>query len=294
MFPKSVFLLNPTAGGRGCGSLRADLLKAFGPIDLVETRSREDVMERARKALAGGTEMVVAVGGDGTVNAAVQGFFTAGKAVRADAMLGVIGCGTGSDYVRSLGFARSWREYLATPRPNLVDVGGLEAGGAEERFVNMASFGMSAVAVAGKNRAPFWQPKVLRYLIPTVAAAVQEKPQPVRVTLDGRLIERPLLALLIAKGRYAGGGMRLSHGAMDDGFFTVTLVGALAPLTVLANLHRIYNGRLGAIPGIEQVQARRVSVETAVPWPYEIDGEVRAPVTRADVSLLPRSLSVAT
>jgi diacylglycerol kinase family enzyme len=289
---KALYLFNPAAGGRRRQRVLADLVETLGKVALIETTSREDVVERTRAALLDGTELVVAIGGDGTVNAAVQGYFAAGRPLRPAARLAVVDCGTGSDYARSLGSGRSWRERLTAPQALPVDVGTAVTDSGAEHFVNMISFGVSAMAVAGKNRAAAWQPAFLRYLLPTVGAAIQGKPQTVRVDMDGRVVEAPLLALLVAKGRYAGGGMRVGQGALDDGELTVTLVGPLAPLTVLSHLHRIYDGRLGAVPGIEQVRARRVQITTPTPWPYEMDGEVRPPTRSAAVSLLPRSLVV--
>ena len=149
-------IVNPAAGAGKTGRQWPQIMGLFRKHGL---RFEHDITEApghavdlARMAVGKGYEMVVAVGGDGTINEIVNGLYKEGS--NGHALLGIISTGTGSDYIKSLGLPHRYEEackLLLTPKKRRVDLGVAEYdvnGHREERlFVNFAGLGFDAEIV---------------------------------------------------------------------------------------------------------------------------------------------------
>ncbi|MEO8800784.1 MAG: acylglycerol kinase family protein, partial [Polyangiaceae bacterium] len=104
-------IVNPQSGGGKTGrtfsSMQRTFENALGPIDVVFTSQSGHAVDLAEKSATEGRELVVAVGGDGTLNEVVNGLMRAidSKAVAADKTpaIGIVGQGTGGDFRKTLG-----------------------------------------------------------------------------------------------------------------------------------------------------------------------------------------------
>src|SRR3954471_12594712 len=104
--PRTVVVVNPNSQGGRLGKRwpeLADLLQRQFPFDDVHTRAPGDATVLVREALRAGAERIVAIGGDGTVNEVVNGFFENGKPIAPEASFALIPFGTGGDFRRTLG-----------------------------------------------------------------------------------------------------------------------------------------------------------------------------------------------
>jgi YegS/Rv2252/BmrU family lipid kinase len=282
---KRIFVINPKAGA-GLGQRALTRLESYfrhrgSSFEAVISRSREDIVQRTREALRAGAEQIIAVGGDGTVNAVVNGFFENGALVRPTACLAVAQAGSGSDYFRGLTNAarHDWRDIVLRPAVRPVDVARLEtvvhAGVNQLYFINMATFGMSAEVVRRKaSMSPLW-PKTLRYLLPTVRGLFSARASRVRVTVDGTVLERDAFCIIVAKGAYSGGGMRFgSRVALDDGRFEVTLFRPMPAWKMLIKTPKLYSGNLHDEPTVEKLSGSQIRIEADPPFLAEVDGDV--------------------
>jgi diacylglycerol kinase family enzyme len=282
---KRIFIINPNAGTglrrRGLERLEAYFRRRGSSFEAIVSRSREDVIQRTREALRQGAEQIVAVGGDGTVNAVANGFFESGELVRPGACLAVALAGSGSDYFRGLTQAarHDWRDIVLCPVIRPVDVARLETldgtDAAPLYFLNMATFGMSAEVVRQKAlMSPLW-PRSLRYLLPTVRGLFHARESRVRLTVDGQVLEREAFCIMVAKGAYSGGGMRFgSQVALDDGRFEVTLFRPMPVWKMLVKTPKLYSGALHNEPTIEKLTACRIAIDAVPPLLAEVDGDV--------------------
>lgn len=254
-----------------------------------------ELIEETTRALQEGYEQIVAVGGDGTVNAAANGFFDPqGNPFRPEACLAVAPLGSGSDFFKTLqGKSKSnWREIVLDPKLIQADVGVFEKEQERTCFLNMASVGTSAEIVRKKESLPGWVPRKLCYVIPTLQQVTRLRPFSAEVILDGNAIHSRLINLFIAKGMYAGGGMRFGGSvALDDGLFEITLVEAIKATVALRSLHRLFTGSLDQVEGVRKVQASHVKILTDDSVPIEIDGE-NCGVLPAEFRLMRRSLKI--
>ncbi|MDQ5837044.1 MAG: hypothetical protein M3379_09725, partial [Acidobacteriota bacterium] len=289
MSPLPLIIVNPASAGGATGAawpgMASEVRRHFGPFEVAFTKQGGEAVEIAEREARAGRRLLIACGGDGTVNEVAGGILRAG----APSELGVLPSGTGGDFRRTIrmplrtadaalalreGLTRavdagrvafkSDRRQLTDGVGELTSSGGeLTGGGAEEEtrfFLNVASFGMGGEVIRRvKERAGLTAgaSRVLGGKLSFALAAIQstlafEKPA-VRVALDARAESQLTVTnFCIANARYFGGGMKIAPAALlDDGLFDVVAVGDLSALKVLANSYRVY---LGTHLGMRQVQ----------------------------------------
>jgi YegS/Rv2252/BmrU family lipid kinase len=279
-----VVIVNPSSAG---GQTRArwpriegELREAFGQsaelgsFRHVFTERGGHATELARDALVGGASLVIAMGGDGTLNEVVNGFFDAeGAPVRPGAAVGLLPAGTGGDFSRSVDAPRAIRDAAAriaaaTPRP--IDVGRiafLDNDGKKQirHFINVCSFGISGVVDRFVNRSSKALGGKVGYFLATVRATLAYKNARVRISFDDREAEeQAVYCVAISNGRYFGGGMKIAPKAeIDDGLFDVVTLGDVAPARILVEGTRIYGGNHLDLPYVSSTRARKVRAESA-------------------------------
>src|SRR5947209_2281124 len=145
-----LIIVNPASAGGATGAawpgLASEVRRHFGPFEVAFTRRGGEAEEIAEREARAGRALVVACGGDGTINEVVNGILRAG----ARAELGVLPSGTGSDFRRTLKIptrAADAARHLRDGETRVLDAGRVHftsEGGEEETrfFLNVASFGM--------------------------------------------------------------------------------------------------------------------------------------------------------
>ncbi len=312
------FILNPTAQSRRAGRRRAELEAALArrgvAYALVETQRPGHAEGLAREAAAG-HDVVVAAGGDGTVQEVARGLYAAGLAGTA-AALGVLPMGTGNDFARALGmpralgtaraFGRALDALLAAPTVAL-DLGRVRCeeqaeGGAPVRheavFTNGLGIGFDALAALGARRFKALGGRAA-YLIGVLHAlrAWQRTDVAARVvTGDGpaerMLHDGPVLLIEIGNGPSVGGGFLLTPDAVPgDGLLDVCAVARASTGRILRILPSAFSGGHVGAPEVAMGRARRVTIRLSAPLPVHADGEALTPCAWAlDVEVLPGAL----
>jgi diacylglycerol kinase (ATP) len=305
-----IIIVNPASAGGATGrawpGVASVVRQHFGPFEVAFTKRSGEAVEIAEREARAGRRLVIACGGDGTINEVANGILRA----EAEAELGLLPSGTGGDFRRTLGIptrtadaARALRE----GETRLMDAGRVtftnESGTEESRFfVNVASFGMGGDVikrVKSREGLPAGAARLLGGRLSFAAAALQaavtfEKPS-VRVSLDGGAESQLTVAnFCVANARYFGGGMKIAPNAkVDDGCFDVVAVGDVTALNVLVNSYRLYLGTHLGMQEVRHALARRVRAESVSDTvvKLEVDGELvgRLP---AEFELLPGALRV--
>lgn len=298
-----LLVVNPHAGaGRAekrVPALTKALHEAGATFDIARTSGPGDATTIVREALQRGVRGVAVVGGDGTLNEAVNGFFDVnGAVIDASAWLGPLSCGTGGDFRKTIGHgnvsngagidALVTRMLWSKPRP--VDVGWLEyvandGSAATRAFLNIASFGVAGLVDRLVNETPKWMGGTPAFLIGTLRALSRYESQRVRVTLDERAPrETAIINLAVANGRFFGGGMHIAPRAViDDGLFDVIGL-EMAVRDSLALTGHIYAGTHIGRRGVSSERAKVVRAEPVRDSDHvllDVDGEApgRLPAT---------------
>ena len=292
---RTFIIANPQAGA---GSVKKEwevierLIKAtLSEYDVAFTHGPGHATLLAREALRAGWEQVVCVGGDGTLNEVVNGFFEPPDAsaryalqegwvvrkredlspIQPQAVLGLVPIGTGGDFRRSLGLMGGWRqaiERLGGKDSRAIDLGQLgfinHQGQLDMRlFINIASAGLAGRVDHLANTS--W--KGLGGKASFAAAAVRglltwnNLDAVIRLD-DLEEQEQRLMNCVVANGQYFGGGMRVAPGAaLDDGLFQLVVMGDLGRLSSIPKMGKLYTGDHLKERGIWHRDARTVAVK---------------------------------
>jgi YegS/Rv2252/BmrU family lipid kinase len=288
MARKVVFVVNPASSGGSTGRqwrwIGARFRERLGDFGELFTARPMDAVLLARRALQDGADVVVAVGGDGTINEVVNGFFDEeGRPVRPGAALAVLPQGTGGDFRRTFG----WHESLDATVARLVagqerplDVGRVdftvEGGGRRARhFANIASFGSSGLVDRYVNETTKILGGKASFAIGSLRGMLRWKDRRVRLRFDGGEPEElPITVVAVANGQYFGGGMWVAPGARtDDGELDVTIWSGYGLMDFVTKSRKIYDGRHLQLPGTRTLKARRVDAESDEEVLLDVDGE---------------------
>jgi YegS/Rv2252/BmrU family lipid kinase len=287
--PGVAFVVNGSlvrGGGHFLALCREAAARYGWRADLLVTEKAEAGIAAANSAALDGVDLVVAVGGDGTVRGCAEGLM--GTAVP----LAIVPQGTANLLARTLRIPRQPRAALAVA----LGSGGVDrtidlAVADEVPFTAMAGMGLDAAVVAGtrlKHR--------FGWLAYAMSGAVHLALAPASFSIrldDGAPIERQARSVVVGNsGLLPGGFCLLPRARLDDG---VLDVGVLAPhglfgwtrlaARVLTRSHR--QDRM-----LERFQARKVEITTQAPLPREVDGEIVTAGRTLTAAILPSALTV--
>ncbi len=297
-------IVNPTAG-RGATGRKWPLIKARLELnglgyDLKFTSEKGHAIQIAKQAADEGYSFIVAVGGDGTVNEVANGILSSHN--RKQTTLGVINTGTGSDYIRTVGTPRdpvAACDFLDRKDRFLVDVGLVEYvkdGNKERRFfINYAGTGFDSEVAEGTNRMPKirFVSNTIPYVLSLLRTLAGYKNKTVNLTIDEDTRIGRVLSVIVANGRYVGGGMKVAPGAeLSDGKFDVVTINDVGKCELLRAFPRIYSGTHITHPKVDLQLACHVRVEPVERMAVSADGELLGECP-ATFDIVPQALAVA-
>jgi YegS/Rv2252/BmrU family lipid kinase len=282
-------------------TIRLALKAHFREFKYVFTEKPRQATEIASGLLRDGFDLIIGVGGDGTMNEISSGFFSddSGQAINRDAALGMIPSGTGSDFIRFMKVPREFEKSVALIKNSLtkkIDIGRITYGGAQNRsqyFINVADFGLGAEVIRRMSSVPSTQRGALTYYRGLLATLLNYRSKRVTLTIDGgRRIQGEYLIGAVANGRIFGGGMIIAPQAeADDGYFDLVLVEHMKKLEIIGNTRLLYSGTIARNPKVTMIKARHIKVESAQEVFTEFDGEMGGTLP-AEFSVIEKALNV--
>ncbi|MBI2341063.1 MAG: diacylglycerol kinase family lipid kinase [Deltaproteobacteria bacterium] len=268
------FIVNPAAGrgrlGRDWPDIQNLLSRDLGPVAHHLTRTPRDGEEAVRCALKEGFDLIVAVGGDGTLSNCLNGFIWNDKAVNPKAALGILPFGTGSDFARYFKIPRDPRNFAArlqNRKTSVVDIGKATCRDSSGKktvryFVNIASAGIVGRVDYWSNHAPWIFGSKGAYVYGSVRGLLEYRPAPVFYSADGEREEVEPLMILVANGPHFGSGMRPAPMARpNDGLFDVVAVEKMTFLQTLNFFPRLYTGGHVKLPQVKSLKTRKVAMD---------------------------------
>jgi len=284
------------------GEIRDGLKSFIREFKFEFTEKPLHATDLARQAIKDGTELVIGVGGDGTMNEIANGFFEDRRIINPETTLGVVPSGTGCDLIKSLNIPAGLKDALKviSEAPSvLMDVGKVRfrsnSGGEEDRFfLNVADFGLGGEVVRRVTERRL-QRKASSYVRCLITTMVQYKNKRVRIRVDGKdLPEGEYLIGAVANGKIFGKGMKVAPGArLDDGLFDTVLVRGFKFFEFCRHGWKLMNGSHITHPKVTVVRGSKVEA-----WPednedvlLELDGDQlgRLPAT---FEIIPRNLLI--
>lgn len=284
---RTFVVVNPAsaagATGRRWDRIARHLSRAIGSFDHAFTEGPQHATALTRAALEDGVELVVAVGGDGTLNEVAGGFFDGRRPVAPGARLGIIPHGTGSDLARAVGLGTTIEDAcarLSGRDARVIDVGharftGHDGQEAQRVFLNECSFGCGgAVAHAITPGAKRLGGKPA-FMLATVRTLLWYQEQAVTVAVDDGAPEPMTITnYAVCNGQYFGGGMRVAPDArLDDGRLDVTVWTGFGLADFVLKRRALYDGTHRREPGTRILGATTVTATSPERVLLELDGE---------------------
>ena len=286
-------IINPISGGARLetAAVRADLARQV--IERHGDRPEIFVTERsghardlARAAVARGMRLVMAWGGDGTINevASVLAF--------GEIPLAIVPAGSGNGLATELGISRRPERAIAAAlasAPRLIDVGELEG----RLFVNLAGIGIDAYVAEQFNSGGNPRRGFAGYVRLAGRALRTYASQRYRITTATQQLEAQALTVTIANASQWGNGAQIAPGArVDDGLVDLVVIEERSRFRTVCQLPRLFNGTVARIRGCTISRVKQATIECETPMMFHVDGEPVAGGTTLRARVHPGALYV--
>ena len=278
----TVFLVNPASANGSTGRRWPELARRAAAAGLEGSTLFSErpghLAELAREAALDGAELLVVVGGDGSVNEVANGLAGLGRQPE----VAIVPRGTGWDFSRTFGIPRKVDDAVHVALEGdvrTIDVGrasyrAWDGSDATTSFANVASAGMSGAIAQRANETTKALGGKASYLWATFAVFSGWEATEIEVVVDGERRTGRMFDVVVANGRFFGGGLQICPEAEpDDGLFDVLTIGDVTKRDLVLTMPKMYRGTHLPHPKAELLRGPSVTVTSETPLPIELDGE---------------------
>jgi diacylglycerol kinase (ATP) len=297
-------IMNPAAGhGNGLHAL-PQIEQLFTQhnvsYNLVRTERPGHGIELTRQAINEGYEVIVAGGGDGTMNEVINGLMESkleGKVIPA---LGVLSVGRGNDFAGSVGIPTDLEggfQALVAGNRRIVDVGRVVGGKYPQGryFGNCVGVGFDAITTIEVSKLPRWGGYLSFMAAVLKTVFLYNKAPLARIEFDGKVITQRSLLISIMNGRRLGGGFIMAPNSLpDDGVFDLCIAEQMNSFEVIKMIPHFTRGDQATQPSIKTGQAAKISITAQDgPLPAQTDGEIICvDGSQLEVEVIPRQIEI--
>lgn len=288
---KTRFIFNPCSGRNRARPQFARTIRDFIAARSIDahfemTEGPGHATELAREAVRTGHELVVAVGGDGTMNEVAQGLIDSPTA------LALVPCGSGNGLARHLGLPRSWAGALDLATGTGSRIVSVDTGMANGRpFFNAMGLGMDADVSRRFNR-------LTRRGLPAYARVAWSALRELRsercvITCGPNSQTMDILLIAVANSDQYGNNARIAPGArVDDGRLDLVAVEAISLARAATLVPRLFLGNIDRSRHVRRLNAASFIIDRPSAGIIHTDGETHATGARIEVAVRPRSLRI--
>ncbi|NVM53074.1 MAG: diacylglycerol kinase family lipid kinase [Candidatus Helarchaeota archaeon] len=306
-----LFIINPKAANK---KAEKKWYKEIEPIlefkgmeyHCIFTEYPNHATELAKAAIKEGEEkFIVAVGGDGTFNEVANGLFENNQPIDPQCILGVISCGTGSDFIKTAEIPKLFTDavnILESGEIQRQDVGiarftDFEGNPSTRLFINVADTGLGGDVVNRVNRTTKRLGGKMTFLIGSIRGIIHHHKAETRIILDNNeatAYEFNANMTCVCIGKYFGGGMMISPNSIStDGLFNIITIQDASRWKLLRNIGKIYDGSHLKMPEvIEHPLCKKIQVISEDPVFLDLDGEQVTKAETFEFEIIPKSLPV--
>lgn len=296
---KTELIINLTAGG---GKPRPHLKTIFKYLKengfnfkVSYTSHHGEAIELARKAADKGMDLIVSIGGDGTVNEIVNGIMKS----KNNPSLGIIPLGWANDFIKSVNIPSDITQacqILVQGKIKKIDIGVINS---QIYFANICGVGFDAEVAQLANQMKSKHPnlRILSAFV-YVFATVKKLLSPfgyhnVKIKFNGQKIHSKILFIAISNGKFYGGRFKITPRAiLDDGLLEICLVEEMGRFKYLSIIPKVFKGTHTSIKGISFYRAKEVVIESSEIILAQVSGEVIEGQKKFTITLLPKSLKL--
>ncbi|NTW11915.1 MAG: diacylglycerol kinase family lipid kinase [Anaerolineales bacterium] len=278
MHRKIKVILNPMAdmgnAWRAARDLRS-ITEQHGGIDWSGTVYPGHAIDLAKQAE--GYDMVIAMGGDGTVHEVMNGLMQIPEDRRP--ILGVVPVGSGNDFGHGIGASTSPAEALnraINGESSTVDLGLMTDGhGRREYFDNTLGIGFGAMVTIRSHQLPLLR-GFLMYLTSVIQTIILDhNPISMQIEMDGKKMEESIIYLILCNGRREGGGFLIAPDAkIDDGLLDYAMITNVSRLKMFRILPEVMKGTHGRFKEVTLGKCKKFTLTADRPLYIHADGEI--------------------
>lgn len=302
MHRKVKIILNPMADMGNAWRVARDLrsiTEQHGGVDWSGTVYPGHAIELAKQAGEQGYDMVIAMGGDGTVHEVVNGLMKVPEEKRP--VLGVVPVGSGNDFGHGLGLSRKSSESLngaLNGEASTIDLCRMtDENGRTEFFNNTLGIGFGAMVTIRSHRIPLIR-GFLMYLISVIQTIILDhNPIHMQIETDDEKWEQKVIYLVLCNGPREGGGFLIAPDAkIDDGIIHYAMITDVSRAMMFRIVPEVMKGTHGRFKQVRMGTCKRFSLTANRPLYIHADGEIyTGPGTdlrKASFEVLPNALKV--
>jgi len=285
---KILFIINPISGGHNKTKIVKAIPKILDnntfDISILQTEYAGHASEMAKKAVAGNVDIVVAVGGDGTINE------VASQLVNTNTALAVIPCGSGNGLARDLGISLHYKKALqliSSQKIKKIDVGVCN----NQYFLSLAGIGFDAKVAYDFNRGK--KRKFFGYAWAVLKDFFSSKIQYFEVELENEIITGDFFFITIANCSQWGYNVKVAPDAkLNDGLFSVILCKKPSVFSIFPFGIKALSGKITHSKYVTCKSSQKVTIHSNSPFYYHIDGDAKGISEQIEVGILHNALSI--
>ena len=286
---EKIFLIINKYAGHGQGAKALDIVVPFLEKNgkLVEydfTNEPGHATELAQKAAIDGFDLIVAVGGDGTVNEVAQGL------IGGSTPMGIIPMGSGNGLARELGISMNMKKSARTliqEENLLLDVCKLN----NQRFLCTSGIGFDATIADKMSKSS--TRGFLKYVQLVVQESIFFKPMLTKFKIDGVLHEKPVFLITFANASQFGNNAYIApEASMTDGLIDVVVVNKFNKIWMPVFAVALFSRFIPKLPFVECYKAKKIELELADTPVFHFDGEPGKLKTPASIVLDDKKIMV--
>jgi diacylglycerol kinase (ATP) len=302
MHRKIKIILNPMAdmgnAWRAARDLRS-ITEDHGDIDWSGTVYPGHAIDLAKQAGEQGYDLVIAMGGDGTVHEVMNGLMKIPEDRRP--VLGIVPVGSGNDFGHGIGASTKPAEALnraINGEPSTVDLGVMTDGhGRREYFDNTLGIGFGAIVTIRSHQLPLLR-GFLMYLTAVIQTIVMDhNPIRMQIEVDGKKLEESVIYLILCNGPREGGGFLVAPDAkIDDGTLDYALITNVSRLKMFRIVPEVMKGTHGRFKEVTIDRCKKFTLTADRPLYIHADGEIFSgpgtDIRQVSFEILPNALKV--
>jgi diacylglycerol kinase (ATP) len=258
------------------------VIREHATVDVFETRSRTDAFDFSARAVSENYDLIVAAGGDGTINQVVNGMLKSNALAEQLPVLTILPVGSGNDFARTVNITlrgEDLKKRLTSLTPNWIDVGLItfqkDSQEHHSYFINVASAGMAPDVLSRMSSGKKRLGSAIAYYVAILVTFWSYRCMNVTVKTSAWQWNDKLRTLAIGNGKFFGSGLCIAPDAKpDDGVFSAFVCGAVSVLDFIRYTNTLKSSRKITHPKIEYKTTKKLELTSESPCRIEADGEL--------------------
>jgi len=280
MSRKVKVILNPMADMGNAWKVADDLrpiINEYGNADWSGTVYPTHATELARQAGEQGYDMIIAMGGDGTVHEVVNGIMQLPEDKRP--ILGVVPVGSGNDFAHAIGIPMESDhalDHALKSQPSTIDLGVMtDEHGRKEYFDNTLGIGFDTIVTIRSHKLPFLRGFAMYLTAVLQTIFLNNTPVKMQIETDDKKWEQSNLLLTLCNGPREGGGFLIAPDAkVDDGILHYAMIVNVSRLMMLRIVPEVMNGTHGKFKEVTLGSCKTMKITADSPMYIHADGEI--------------------